>query len=250
MKPTVNILGVKVHSVCIQEVLQIVNNSILHNESTTFFTPNVDFIVKAQKDKSFKKALNAADIAFPDGKPLIWAGKYLGTPLKEKVSGSSLFFKLCDQAVEKGHRFFLLGAAEGVGLKAKQNLEKKYPGIKISGVYSPPIGFEKDEKEVSNILGLLNASNANILVVGFGAPKQELFIHTYKNQYAIPVSLGLGGTIDFAAGVQKMPPECIKKSGFGWLYRLLGNPGKFIKRYLIEDMVFFKLVYNQKKRLE
>ncbi len=241
------LLGVKITNCTFDEVLAHCEESIVSKKIKTYFTPNVDFLVKAQKDEYFKNILNSSDVNFPDGKPLIWVSRYLKTPLKEKVSGSSLFFKLCELSVLKGYRIFLLGAASGVAELAKKKLENKYPGIQISGVYSPSLGFEKNQAEIDQILTMLKASNSDILVVGMGAPKQEKFIQKYKNTYLIPVSLGLGGTIDFAAGAQKMPSEWIKRSGLGWLYRLILNPRKFWKRYILEDLVFFKYVYQQKR---
>ncbi len=248
----INIIGIHIANITLDDTILFIQNQIegTNYNPTTIYTPNIDFVVKAQKDKSFKACLNDASLLIPDGKPLIWISRWFGTPLKEKVSGSSLFFKLCHLAVQNQYRIFLLGAAKGVGEQAKKNLEKQYPGILISGVYSPPTGFENDQNEIDHIISLLRQSESDILVAGFGAPKQETFIHKYKYRYQIPVSLGLGGTIDFAAGIQKMPPEWIKHAGLGWLYRLVGNPKKFWKRYIIEDLVFFKYALQQKKGIK
>jgi len=245
----IDIIGIYIANISLEETILFIQNQIegTNYNPTTIYTPNIDFIVKAQRDKNFKACLNDASLLIPDGKPIIWISRWFGTPLKEKVSGSSLFFRLCHLAVKNQYRIFLLGAAKGVAERAKINLEKQYPGILISGVYSPSTGFENDQNEIGHIISLLRQSASDILVVGLGAPKQETFIHMYKYKYQIPVSLGLGGTIDFAAGIQKMPPEWIKQSGLGWLYRLILNPRKFWKRYILEDLVFFKYVFQQKK---
>ncbi len=247
MNQSIMLLGVKITNCTSAEVIQYCEESIVSKKIKTYFTPNVDFLVKAQKDEQFKAVLNSSDVNFPDGKPLIWASKYFNTPIKEKVSGSSIFFRLCKLSVLKRYRIFLLGAAPGVASLAKYNLEKHYPGILISGVYSPSLNFENNQTEIDQILTMLKESHSDILVVGMGAPKQENFITKYKDVYQIPVSLGLGGTIDFAAGIQRMPPEWIKRSGLGWLFRLALNPRKFWKRYILEDLIFFKYIYQQKR---
>ncbi len=243
----VNILSVNIDNINMDEAVLALQRFILEKKKQySIFTPNVDFLIKAQFDNHFKNILNRADLLLSDGKPLIWASRFLGNKLSEKISGSSLFFKICSLSATKDYKIFLLGAEQGVASLAADNLKKRYNGLIIAGTYSPPFGFENNTAEVSKTLTILQQSKADILFVGMGAPKQEYFISKYKDEYQIPVSLGIGASIDFAAGIKKMPPEFIKNIGFAWLWRLLSEPKRLWKRYLIEDMRFFYYIFKQK----
>ena len=242
---SVNIVGVQVSNLDYNETIQFISDHLVSaHKPLKIFTPNVDFIVKAQKDPNFKNVLNAADLSLPDGKPLVWASIYLGNPLKLKVSGSTLFYKVCELARKKHKRIFLLGGLPSAAEIASKKLQEKYGDI-ISGFYCPKYGFENNKEEISRIIEILKMSKSDILVVGLGAPKQEYFIDSYSCNYNIPVSLALGGTIDFASGLRKMAPDMIKQIGFGWLWRLLLEPRRLWRRYLVEDMKYFYYVKQQ-----
>lgn len=242
---TVDILGVKVANISFDDTINYIVEATKSKAKTSIFTPNINLLVAAHKDEQYKEVLNTSSLLIPDGKPLIWTSKLFNQPLAEKVSGSSLFFRICEVAASKNLRVFLLGAGPGVGKMAKKNLEARYPGLTISGTYSPPYGFENDPSEIETIIERLRKSEADILIVGLGAPKQENFISSYLNRYEIPVSLGLGSSIDYAAGVQKMAPEWMKKAGLGWLFRLVDQPARLGKRYLSEGPLYFMLVAKQ-----
>ena len=145
--------------------------------------------------------------------PLIWISKLKGEPIKEKVSGSDLFPKVCDLASQKGYKVFLLGAGEGVAQKAAENLKKKYDGLNIVGTYSPSYGFENKKDEIDKIIDIVNDAKPEILAVGLGAPKQEKFLYEYREKLNTPVSLAIGASIDFEAGNVKRAPKWMQKSG-------------------------------------
>lgn len=210
-------------------------------------TPNVDQIIRNEKDAYFRKICDNAELLLIDGTPLMWIAKWYGTPVKEKICGSDLMPELCTLAAQKGYSVFLLGAAEGVAALAAENLKKKNPGLKIAGVYSPPFGFEKNPEEIKKINKILLDSGADLLFVGMGVPKQDIFIFENMNKYQIPMSFSIGATIDFEAGVQKRAPHWVNKIGMEWLYRLLSDPGRMFKRYIIDDMKIFKLAWKYKK---
>lgn len=243
-----NILGVLINNLNIQDVLIMIFKKI--NIYTTkhfiIFTPNVDFLVNAYYNNYFKKVLNSSDICVPDGKPLIWASKFLGNPLKEKVAGSDLFFKLCDKSRLYGYKIFLLGSMDDIAFIAKNKLEHRFPGINIVGAYSPSYNFNNNHREINKIINMIMNAKPDILFVGVGSPKQEFFIHNYKDQYKVPISIGVGASIDFAAGVKKIPPTWMKNIGLAWLWRLFSDPKRLWKRYLIKDMKFFYYVFLQK----
>jgi len=204
-------------------------------------TPNVDHIVKLEEDDEFKKVYEEASLVLTDGMPLIWISKMLKTPIKEKVSGSDIFPRICEMAAQKGYKIFLLGAAEGIASKAAENLREKYPGLNIVGTYSPSYGFENKPEEIIKIISIINESQPHILAVGLGAPKQEKFIYKFKNQLKVPVSLAIGASIDFEAGNVKRAPEWMQKSGLEWFYRFVKEPRRMYKRYFKDDLKIFKL---------
>ncbi len=159
-----------------------------------------------------------------------------GNPIKEKISGSDFFPKLCERAAEKGYSLFLLGAAEGVAAKAAKNLKEKYEGLNIVGTYSPSYGFEKKDDEIKMIIEMINETKPDILAVGLGAPKQEKFLYKYKNELNVPISLAIGASIDFEAGNINRAPRWMQNCGLEWFYRLCKEPKRMFKRYIVDDL--------------
>jgi N-acetylglucosaminyldiphosphoundecaprenol N-acetyl-beta-D-mannosaminyltransferase len=141
-----------------------------------------------------------------------------------------------------------LGAARGVAAKAAEMLMKKYKGLNIVGTYSPPPGFETDHKENKKIIRILEDSRADVLFVGLSRGKGEKWIDRYKDKYKIPVSIQVGASIDFAAGIRRMPPQWVKGIGFAWLWRLVQEPRRLWRRYLVDDMKFFYYIHSQKRK--
>ncbi len=210
-------------------------------------TPNVDQIVRMEWDERFRQICEGCELLLVDGHPLIWAAKLYKRPFKEKICGSDLVPELCEIAAEKGYSVFFLGAAPGVAQKAADNLKEKYPNLKVAGCYSPPLGFEKDEAEIANINKMLLESKADMLFVGMGVPKQDIFIHENMKKYQIAMSFSIGAAIDFIAGVQKRAPKWMREIGFEWLYRLLSDPKRMFKRYVIDDSKYLYLIWKYRK---
>ncbi len=211
-------------------------------------TPNVDQVIRIESDKYFKEIYENAELLLADGTPLVWISRWYKKPIKEKICGSDLVPDLCKLAAQKGYLIFLLGSAEGVAAKAAENLKKNNPGLRVAGVYSPPYGFEKDKNEIDKINKMLFNSKADMLFVGMGVPKQDIFIYENMNKYQIPMSFSIGATIDFEAGIQKRAPKWVNHIGMEWLYRLAHDPKRMFKRYIIDDMKIFKLAWRYKKR--
>lgn len=230
-----------------EEAISHIEKCIQEKKIGHVITPNVDQIIRIEKDEYFKSICNSAELLLVDGTPLLWIAKWYGTPIKEKICGSDLVPELCKISAQKGYKVFLLGAAEGVAAKAARNLKNKFPGLDVVGTYSPPFGFEKDEEEIQHINQILLDSKADLLFVGMGVPKQDIFIHENMHIYKIPMSFSIGATIDFEAGVQKRAPKCINKIGMEWLYRLLSNPKRMFRRYIIDDMKIFRLAWKYKQ---
>jgi N-acetylglucosaminyldiphosphoundecaprenol N-acetyl-beta-D-mannosaminyltransferase len=209
-------------------------------------TPNVDHIVKLQSDPAFRDAYRDAGLVLPDGMPLLWAARFLKTPLKQKVSGSDLFPRFCRIAAEKGYRLFFLGGRQGAADRAADLFRQQHPGIQIQ-THCPPMGFERDEAENAQIVKMIRDFAPHILFVGLGAPKQELWLHKHHQQAAVPVSIGVGASFDFVAGYVRRAPVLFQKTGFEWAWRLMQEPRRMYRRYLLEDPEFFRLVWKQKR---
>ena len=231
-----------------EEAIAHIEECINTRKIAHIITPNVDQVIRIESDKYFKEIYENAELLLADGTPLVWISRWYKKPIKEKICGSDLVPDLCKLAAQKGYLIFLLGSAEGVAAKAAENLKKNNPGLRVAGVYSPPYGFEKDKNEIDKINKMLFNSKADMLFVGMGVPKQDIFIYENMNKYQIPMSFSIGATIDFEAGIQKRAPKWVNHIGMEWLYRLAHDPKRMFKRYIIDDMKIFKLALRYKKR--
>ena len=237
----VNILNVHIDNLILNELLDRLTTGVL-------VTPNVDDLMKCQRDKEFCDMIRKADYTICDSKIVLLSSRFLGFPLKEAIPGSDFFpafYKF--HAKNENIKIFLLGAKEGVGEKAKIEINKKVGREIIVGSYSPPFGFERSEVECSKIVRILNSTDANVVLVGLGNPKQTKWIFKYKDQLSnINIFLALGATIDFEAGNIKRAPKIYRKLALEWLYRMFMDPKRLIKRYLIDDLPFFYYLIKQK----
>lgn len=209
-------------------------------------TPNVDHTVMLQHHEALRSAYHEADLVLPDGYPVIWASRLLGKTLPERVAGSDLVPALFAAADPKRPlRTFLLGAAPGVANQAAERIEARWPGVKIIDTYSPPFGFEHDEVEQERILTRVRTARPDVLVVGLGAPKQEVWVHKQRSNLASAVVLCVGATIDFLAGEKARAPRWVQRIYMEWLYRLLSEPRRLFWRYARDAWIFPQLVWRE-----
>lgn len=220
-------------------------------QSGVVFTPNVDHLIKLETDSEFLQAYSISDYKLCDSQILIYASRFLGTAIKEKISGSDIFPAFYNyHKNNEDIKIFLLGAGEGIALIAQNKINKKVGRNIVIATYSPPFGFEKDENECQNIVDMINDSGATVLVIGVGAPKQEKWLYNYKDNLPyIKIFMALGATIDFEADNLKRAPKWMSEVGLEWLFRLLCEPKRLWKRYLVDDVVFFLLILRQKLKL-
>lgn len=241
-------MNTEIDNLTMEEALKEIDFLIQKNKNAYVVTPNIDHIVQLERGGELVDVYENADLILTDGKPLLWISKLYGTPIKEKISGSDLFPLLCKMAAKKGYTMFFLGAAEGVAAKAAENLQSRYKGLKVVGTYSPPFGFESNPNEMEKIEKMIKTSHPHILIVGLGCPKQEKFILNNRNKLDVPVSLGLGASIDFEAGNVKRAPRWMSEHGLEWLFRITQDPKRMIKRYFIDDIKIFKLILKYRKQ--
>lgn len=234
MRKPIRFLNIDIQPITCDELLKYLTKGVL-------ITPNVDHLVKLQKDEDFYKIYQQAEWVVCDSKILYLMSKLLKEPLPEAIPGSSFFTAYYMYHKDNPNcKIFLLGAAEGIAEKACQNINKKVGREIVVGAHSPSYGFEKNEKECEELVKIVNDSGANVLLVGVGAPKQEKWIMKYRDRMPnIDVFMALGATIDFEAGTLKRAPEIWQKCGMEWLYRALKEPKRLFKRYFVDDMQFF-----------
>jgi N-acetylglucosaminyldiphosphoundecaprenol N-acetyl-beta-D-mannosaminyltransferase len=206
-------------------------------------TPNVDHAVLFQSNAALRAAYDDAALVLADGMPLVWTSRLLRRSLPERVTGSDLVPALFT-AVPSGRslRVYLLGAAAGVAERAAANIVRRWPAIEVVGTYSPALGFEHDADENAAILQRIAAARPDVLVVGLGAPKQELWVHAHRDRIAAPIALCVGATIDFLADHIVRAPVWMQTSGLEWLHRLASQPRRLAKRYARDAWIFPQLV--------
>lgn len=224
-------LNIKLDNLTMEEALREIDAFVSEGTCRYVVTPNLDHIVTLEKDNEFAQVYDNADLVLADGKPLLWISRWLRSPIKEKLSGSDLFPRICQLAAEKGYKIFLLGAEEGVGAAAAENLRKRYSGLRIVGTYAPEYGFEGNQEELARIKSLILEAQPDILAVALGSPKGEKFIYTHLKEYGVPLSISIGATLDFEAERIRRAPKWMSDVGLEWLFRISQDPKRLIKRY-------------------
>lgn len=253
MRDTIKILGVEIDKLTQAEVVKKIDGFLKQDELKTIYTPNTEIVMEAKKDESLKNILNGGSIVIPDGIGLIYAAKIKKKNLPERVTGCDISFEMLDLAQREGYSIFLLGGKEGVAKEAGENLKKDYPNIKLAGVQNgyfkgAHIGYSNHEEE-KVIIETINNSGADILFVGLGAPKQEVWINENKGRLNCKVVIGNGGTVDILAGRIERAPEFFQKLGLEWLYRLVKDP-KRIKRQMVIPLFILTILFSKEKTVE
>jgi N-acetylglucosaminyldiphosphoundecaprenol N-acetyl-beta-D-mannosaminyltransferase len=245
MTAKVILLGIAIDNITFNKAIHEIIALARTDGNHFVVTPNVDHLMKLQHDSEFRSLYAQASLVLPDGQPLIWAARFLGTPFKAKISGSDLFPKLCEASAGNDLRVFFLGGRPRAADICAHKLKTRFPALRVVGTYCPDFGFEKSPSENAKIIDLISAAAPHILFVALGAPKQEKWIFRHKTHYQVPVSIGVGASLDFYSGLVKRAPVWMQKWGLEWLWRVASEPKRLWRRYLLEDMQFFNLVYHQ-----
>jgi N-acetylglucosaminyldiphosphoundecaprenol N-acetyl-beta-D-mannosaminyltransferase len=207
---------------------------------------NVDVMVKADRNLALAEAINASDLSLMDGKPPLKVANRMGITLPEKVSGSDFVPRVCAMAAEEGLSVFILGGAEGVPERARDNLLKAHPALRVVGAYSPKMGFERDGAELARMDGMISDAAPDILLACLSCPKQEVYVEGHKGRYRAPVSISCGATVDFLAGNVQRAPEWASRVGLEWLWRFLKEPKRLFRRYFVDSWHFLAMVRRHK----
>jgi N-acetylglucosaminyldiphosphoundecaprenol N-acetyl-beta-D-mannosaminyltransferase len=237
--PAYVLFGVPFHDVTFDEAVAWAVARMKSGQPACIATANVDFLMQAWRDPELQRILLEADLVLADGMPIVWSSGRFGPRLRQRVTGSDLVPKLAAACAREGLRIFLLGGAPGVAVAAAQKLKANHPGLIVSGTFSPP---KADILELphGDILAQLKEAQPHLLLVAFGAPKQEKFINLHVRAWPVPLAIGVGGTLDFLAGAQKRAPVLLQRLGLEWIWRLGTDPGRLFKRYAGNLRFFFR----------
>ncbi|MGA9882244.1 MAG: WecB/TagA/CpsF family glycosyltransferase [Candidatus Acidiferrales bacterium] len=198
-------------------------------------------VTEAQHDYDLTRVLNAADLVVPDGMPLVWIGRLRGHRLRRRVYGPELMLSFCQATASKGYRHFLYGGSPEVCDRLSETLRQRFHGISIVGAYSPPFRpLTLDES--SEIVDTINRAAPDVVWVGLSTPKQERWMHEYRSRLRVPVLVGVGAAFDINSGTKKQAPEWMREHGFEWLFRLIQEPRRLWRRYLVCGSQFVFLV--------
>ena len=237
----VSILNLEIDNLSTVQLLQQLDNGVV-------FTPNVDHLMKLQRDPEFYRAYSHADFKTCDSQILVYASHFLGQPIQERIAGSDFFPAFC-QFHQNNHsvQVFLLGGAYGVATKAQTKINDRLGRRIVIEAHSPSFDFVDNPPECMEIIEKINQCQPSVLAVCLGAPKQEKWIYRYKDQLpSVKIFLALGATIDFEAGYKLRAPQWVRDMGFEWLFRLGYEPRRMWKRYLIDDLPFIWLLLQQR----
>lgn len=225
-----------------EAVRRIVRMAKKRDRARYVCTGNLDHLVIAERDPEFRSAYRKADLVVADGAPVVWlsriASRAAGGPLPERVAGSDLFWELARVSGEANLRLFFLGGLPGAAAKAAEVVEQRHPGARIAGTYCPPFETFDTSEEQAKIRRIVRQAAPDVLLVAFGAPKQEKWIAANKDLLGVPVSIGVGGSFEMAAGVRRRAPVWLQKAGLEWLYRFTQEPKRLFQRYFVDDLPY------------
>ena len=236
---TIELRGMPIHVITRKQTARHLINCSLKNIGGWVVTPNLDILRRYTRSGSFRNLLATSTLNVPDGMPLIWASRVKGQPLTERVNGTDLMVDVCEAAAEVGKSVFFLGGNPGSGEKAAAVLQEDFSGLKVAGCHCPDFGFETDIDNVEKIAAVIAAANPDFVFVGLGSPKQDVLINMLRLKLPNVWWLGVGISFSFIGGEISRAPEWAKKSGLEWFFRLVSEPKRLAKRYLLQGIPFF-----------
>jgi N-acetylglucosaminyldiphosphoundecaprenol N-acetyl-beta-D-mannosaminyltransferase len=210
-------------------------------------TPNLDHMVRLQKDRAFRSVYAAASLVLTDGMPLVWVSRIGKTPIPGRVAGADLVEPVLAEAERKGCSVFFLGPMPGTLEVALKRCALDFPGLRVAGAHAPPLNFELDAVQDAACVAAIRDARPDIVLLALGTPKQELWIARHRNELDFGVALCVGAGIDFFAGVQKRCPKLLVRLGAEWIWRLVHEPTRLGRRYAQCLMFMPELVWGQIK---
>lgn len=230
LQHSVAVLGLPLANVTAGEAVERIEELILSGGTHQVATANLDFWINSLNDVHLHRIIAGCSLVLPDGMPLVWISRLLGSPLKERVSGVDMVPRLAELSAKKGYGIFLLGGRPGVAEQASKMLQEAYPGVNLVGHYAPPL-VDLERMDHGDTLERIRVAKPDILLVAFGNPKQEKWIRMHARRLGVPVSIGIGGSMDMLIGNVRRAPEWMQRSGLEWLGRCVQEPARLLPRY-------------------
>jgi N-acetylglucosaminyldiphosphoundecaprenol N-acetyl-beta-D-mannosaminyltransferase len=234
----VRILGVRLDNVTPQEALDLIFGSLDRGRGGWVLTPNLDILRRLIKDPAYRLMTAAATLRVADGMPLIWASRIQGTPLKARVAGSDLIWGICERAAQEGRSVFFLGGNPGAADDAAMKLQGLYRGLDVAGTECPPLGFERDPGYMRRLIATVRESAPDVCFVALSTPKQDRIIRELMPLLPRTWFLGIGISFSFVSGEVRRAPLWMRKSGLEWVHRLIQEPRRLGRRYLVDGVPF------------
>jgi exopolysaccharide biosynthesis WecB/TagA/CpsF family protein len=228
-----NIAGVPIDGVPMAEAVARLKAAIGQKRAVQVATINLDFLVKSQRNPEIREIFRHSQLNVPDGAPVVWLGRLGGHRVPERVAGVDLVRLLMEHSAETGARVFFLGGENGVALEAANRLRIEFPGLRIAGCHEPPRAAIEEMRN-DEIIEQISQSNADVLLVAFGNPKQDIWIHRHRDRLPVSVAVGVGCSFDVIAGRRKRAPGWMQRGGLEWFYRLVHEPRRLLVRYLVD----------------
>lgn len=238
MSPRPRLGLVPIDPVTLDQALERIVDLVEAGQGGTVFTPNVDHVVLVEQDARFRDAYATCSLSLVDGTPVLWAARALRLGTPEKVSGSDLIVPLCSAAAARGLRLFFVGSSPAVLEEATRRLTTRFPGLQVVGHDSPRVDMQAEPATRRPTWERVRDARPHLVLVALGSPKGELWAHEAQAELAPAVVVGVGAGLDFIAGVARRAPAWISRIGLEWLYRLLHEPRRLWRRYLVRDPQF------------
>ncbi len=232
------LMGVPIHDVTMAETVGYVARWIAEGGAHQIATVNPEFVMRARRDVSFRAALQGAALCIPDGVGILWAARRHGVRLRERVAGSDLVPRLAKEAARRKWRIFFLGAAPGVAERAARILATRHPGLPVAGCYAG----SPAPAEAAEIVVRVRRARADLLLVAYGAPRQDVWLARYLPETEAAVGIGVGGSFDFIAGVRKRAPRWVQRMGLEWFYRLVQEPRRWRRQLALPHFALLVLL--------
>lgn len=235
--PRSNVLGVGVSAINMAQALALFDSWLRNGRKGYVCVTGVHGVMEAQKDDAFRRILNESLLTAPDGMPTVWVGRLQGFKSMQRVFGPDLMFELCRMSVKEGYSHFFYGGRPGVVEDLRSKLTQKIPGMRVAGTFTPPFGPLSPSEE-ERLIGIVAQTKPDLFWVGLSTPKQERFMADYLHKIETKIMVGVGAAFDLHAGLIKDAPVWMKFSGLQWLHRLIQEPSRLWKRYLVNNPQF------------
>lgn len=245
----VNILGIGISAITMAQALDQISNWIEQQSLHYVSLCTVHTVMEGQRDPAMRQALKGAGLTAPDGMPLVWLGKWLSGNEVNRVYGPDLMLALCELSAKQGYSHYFYGGAVGVAGQLAQGLQQRFPGLKVAGICTPPFRSQVCLEE-PEIISQINQSKPDIIWVGLGTPKQDLWMAAHRGLLQAPVLIGVGAAFDFHTGRVSQAPLWMQRNGLEWLFRLWQEPRRLWYRYLVYNPLFILLILAQTFKLK